>query len=162
MNAELIYFWKKESPHEYDGYTVAAGAVTYDDDGSEILPDNSTRDRPPEPAYGWTRDIKGKKWISNTEAPEPTPEQHKEEILKRLEVLDQHSIRPMCSILCGTAVDEDITTLQAIEAEKIALREELAGLTGNDIVDRDFIESLTHSLPENLVKFMMTNVKDRS
>ena len=50
------------------------------------------------------------------------------EILKRLNEIDQESIRAVRAITVGLSTDEDIEKLNALETEAVSLRTELRGL----------------------------------
>ena len=64
--------------------------------------------------------------------PEPTAEEAAEararEIMAELEELDAKAARPMRAMLAGTSTDEDKASLEEIESNAQALREELASL----------------------------------
>lgn len=67
-------------------------------------------------------------WYYKGEAPEKPGDVRKAEILARLEAIDSESARPIRAVALGTATDYDKEKIQALEAEAVALREELAGL----------------------------------
>jgi hypothetical protein len=56
------------------------------------------------------------------------PEEHREEILARLEEIDLASTRPLRAVADNTATDFGRQKLAELEAEAAALRTELAGL----------------------------------
>lgn len=57
-----------------------------------------------------------------------SPEYKAAEIKQKLADLDRQAIRPLRAILAGTPTDEDKDKLREIEAQAVALREELAKL----------------------------------
>lgn len=71
-------------------------------------------------------------WYVKGYAPEKPQDEidaeRKAEILARLEAIDAESARPIRAVALGTATDYDKEKIQALEAEAVALREELAGL----------------------------------
>jgi hypothetical protein len=98
----------------------------------EHCPSNATTTPPPEQSGAWFWD--GGAWVNEPqgELPEPTQAEvakaRRQAILAELELLDRAAVRPLRAVAAGTATPEDTAMIAQIEANALALRDELAGL----------------------------------
>ena len=98
----------------------------------EHCPSNATTTPPPEQSGAWFWD--GSRWVNEPQGqyPEPTPAEaaqaRRQAILEELELLDRAAVRPLRAVAAGTATPEDTAMIAQIEANALALRDELAGL----------------------------------
>ncbi|MGE4469336.1 MAG: hypothetical protein AB7D47_04300 [Desulfovibrio sp.] len=96
---------------------VAAGWIV-DADGDIIPPAK------PETFEVWDKTAGG--YTMDTEAKNAA---RRAEIVAQLGALDAAAVRPLRAVAAGTATPEDTDMIEQIEANALALRDELAGLT---------------------------------